>query len=264
MRVLVTGATGRLGTAVVPELLQAGMAVRAMSRTARTTSGEVEWVEGDLARGTGIAEAVGGMDVIVHLASAPYRGRRTERVELDGTRRLLDAAANSGVAHVVYLSIVGVDRAPWGYFGTKLRGEAVVRDSAVPHSIVRATQFHEFVDQALRMVARTGVLVVDPGITGQPVDVRDVAGYVRQRVADGPSKRIEDYGGPDVLDLDSLVRRWLDARGTRRPVMRVRFPGALGAAFRGGHLTTRTRPRGTRTWQHYLDRTYRGTAPERR
>ncbi|MFC7715625.1 SDR family oxidoreductase [Nonomuraea recticatena] len=119
-RILVTGATGRLGVATVRRLTERGFEVRAVSR--RPREGAVEWVVADLATGEGVAAAVEGVEAVVHLAAAPYKGRYTDRVELDGTRALVDAAAKAGVRHLLYVSIVGVEAVPWGYFMTKLKG----------------------------------------------------------------------------------------------------------------------------------------------
>ncbi|RJL24165.1 SDR family oxidoreductase [Bailinhaonella thermotolerans] len=256
MKVLVTGATGRLGSAVTPRLAAAGHEVRAMSRRARASADGVEWVAADLATGEGVAEAVSGVDAVLHLASAPYRRGYTDRVELDGTRRLAAAAREAGAGHLVYVSIIGVDRIPWGYFRSKLRAEEIVRRSGVPWSIVRAAQFHEFVERAIAAMARARVLVVDPGISGRPVDVRDVAALLERRLGTGPTGRVEDFGGPEKLSLDELARQWTRARGRRLPLLRVRVPGRLGRAFRQG-LAGDGGPggehRGEITWRRYLE-----------
>ncbi|MBF8187760.1 NAD(P)H-binding protein [Nonomuraea sp. K274] len=250
--VLVTGGSGRLGRPLLALLVEAGYDVRAVSRAARAQDGGVRWVVADLTTGRGVAEAVAGVDVIVHLASAPYKGRYTLRVELDGTSALLAAARAASAGHVIYTSIVGADLVPWGYFRTKVRAEGLVRDSGVPYTIVRVTQFHEFVDQALRGMARLGVVVADPGIPAQPVDVRDVARHLVSLAGRGPGGGIEEYGGPEVLTMAEAAERWLRARGRRRPMVRLRLPGGLGRAFRAGHLTTEARPAGEITWNAYL------------
>ncbi|NUW41966.1 NAD(P)H-binding protein [Nonomuraea rhodomycinica] len=246
-----TGATGRLGGAVVPKLAEAGYEVRAMSRAPRSGGGAT-WVVADLTTGRGLAEALDGAGAVIHLASAPYKGKYTERVEVEGTRRLCEAAREAGVGHLLYTSIIGADRVPWGYFGTKVRTEEVVRAGGVPWSVVRAAQFHAFVDQAFGLVARAGLLVVDPAVKAQPVDVRDVADRLVRRLGEGPSGRAEDFGGPEVVTMEEAARQWLAARRVRRPVVRVRLPGRLGVAFRGGHLTTRATPAGAITWSRYL------------
>ncbi|MGR6915867.1 SDR family oxidoreductase [[Actinomadura] parvosata] len=251
--VLVTGGSGRLGRVVLEKLVEAGHEVRATSRAARPAAGGVRWMVADLTSGVGVAQAVAGAEVIVHLASAPYKGRYTRRVELDGTSALLAAAREAGVRHLIYVSIVGVDRVPWGYFRTKLQAEGLVRDGGVPWTIVRATQFHEFVELALKGMARVGVVVADPGVMVQPVDVRDLAGHLVALVGRGPGGEVEEYGGPESLTMAEAATSWLRARGLRRPVLRLRLPGGMGRAARAGLLTTEARPAKI-TWEDYLRR----------
>jgi uncharacterized protein YbjT (DUF2867 family) len=257
MRILVTGATGMLGQAVVSELLDKGHTVAATSRRVRRRPG-VENVLADLTDGSGLDRAVEGVEGVVHLASAPYQRGYTDAVEIDGTQRLLAAAESAGVAHILYTSIVGADEIPWGYFGTKVRAEAIVQQSAVPWSVLRSTQFHAFIDKALTASARMPVMISDRGIAGQPVDVRDVAQRITERLAAGPSGSVEEYGGPQVLGFDDLIQQWLDIRGVRRPILHVRIPGKLGKGFRSGSLTTASEPTGGITWKQYLAEKYLG------
>jgi uncharacterized protein YbjT (DUF2867 family) len=257
MRVLVTGATGRLGRALLPRLAAAGHLVRAMSRQDRPALGGAEWIRADLTTGHGLKEAVDGVDAVVHLAAAPYRRGYTEQVEVAGTRRLAGAARDAGTGHLLYVSILGADRVPWGYFSTKVQGEAAVKAGEVPWSIVRAAQFHEFAEQAVRLLARTGVMVADPGVRAQPVDVRDVADRLATLLTGEATGHVENFGGPEILTFEQGVRQWLDIRGKRRPVLRLKLPGALGTAFRAGHLTTADQPSGKITWAHYLAGKYR-------
>jgi uncharacterized protein YbjT (DUF2867 family) len=137
VRILLTGATGRLGRALVPRLVQAGHDLRATSRRVHPGQHGVEWTVADLASGAGLAQAVAGVDAVVHLASAPYKGAYTVRVDVDGTRRLAAAAREAGVKHLLYASIVGIDRVPWPYFRRKLAAEALVKSGGMGWSIVR-------------------------------------------------------------------------------------------------------------------------------
>jgi uncharacterized protein YbjT (DUF2867 family) len=214
----------------------------------------VRWVRGDLATGAGLADAVAGTDTVLHLASAPYRRGYTRQVDVEGIYRLAAAARAAGVAHLVYVSIVGVDAISWGYYQVKLAAEEAVRTSGVGWTVLRATQFHTFPDQILTAVARLGVLVVDPGIRVQTVDLGDVATRLVELVAAGPAGRVLELGGPEMLTMEDAARQWLRARDLRRPVVRVRVPGRLGRAFRGDHLTTEAVPRGEVTWREYLER----------
>lgn len=253
MRILVTGASGVLGRAVVPRLEEVGHDVRRTSRYPKAG-----WVKADLATGEGLAEAVEGMDSVVHLASATKQYRKAGEVDVAGTRRLTTAAERAGVDHVVLVSIVGIDRIPLGYYRHKLAAEKVLQASDVPWSILRATQFPQLVDERfLPLVSRLGVLLADPGIAVQLVDPRDVADRIADLLATGPTRRVENFGGPEVQTSDEIVRSWLRATGKHRPVFSLRLPGRTPRAMREGALTTTDQPTGTRTWQDYLAERYK-------
>lgn len=244
--VLVTGATGTLGREVVARL-RGDHEVRSMSR--RTGP---DLVTADLGTGAGLAAAVAGVGTVVHLASAAGGGRRTVQVDIAGTRRLLEASAKAGVRHLLYMSIVGIDRVPVSYYRAKLAAEEIVRRGPVPWSIVRATQFPQLLDVVLTYAGKLGVLVIDRGVKVQPVHPRDVAQLLVQRVGTGPTGRVEVFGGPEVLTLAELASAWQAARRTRKRVLPIRVPGAGARAARDGGLTTTARPTGTLTWADYL------------
>ncbi|GAA2748978.1 SDR family oxidoreductase [Kitasatospora cinereorecta] len=228
--ILVTGGTGTLGRALVELLLAQGRPVRVLSRSAHTP-GEHGWAVGDLVTGRGVDGAVAGVGAVVHCATT--NGRR----DLQATQRLVAAAGRAGVAHLVYVSIVGVDRVPLGYYRTKLAAERVVEESGLGWTVLRATQFHDLLLRILGALSRPPVLLLPAGLRFQPVDVRDVAGRLAELLAAGPSGRAADFGGPEVRAFDDLARSFLAARGLRRPVVRVPLAGATYRAYRaGGHL----------------------------
>lgn len=175
MTVLVTGASGTLGSAVLPRLIKQGFGVRPMSRRARPG-----WVVADVATGVGLREAVSGVDAIVHLASAPGKAQRTD---VEGTRRLLDEAKAEGVRLVLYVSINGIDRVPNGYYRAKLATEEVVKASGIPFTILRAAQFHSFVEMLLTVSGKLGPLIIDPKFLVQPVSIEDVADRIAELLA---------------------------------------------------------------------------------
>src|SRR5207244_2439574 len=146
MTILVTGAAGHLGRDFVRIAAAAGHTIQALSRQPAPAGGSLRWVTGDLSTGDGLAAAVDGMDAVVHAAGEP---RNALAVDVDGTRRLSDAAHQAGVSHFVFVSILGVDRIPAAYYRHKLAAERIVADSGVPFSILRASQFHYFVDMLL-------------------------------------------------------------------------------------------------------------------
>ncbi|OEJ93466.1 SDR family oxidoreductase [Streptomyces thermolilacinus] len=263
--VLVTGGTGHLGRDLV-RLLKPGHRVRVLARS-RGDDPDVEWVRGDLATGAGVAKAVAGVRTVVHAATwspAARRGyplpadlvRTPGDVDVFGTRRLLDEAARAGAGHLVYVSIVGVDRSRLPYLRVKREAERLVRAGGVPWSVLRATQFHWLADRMLGRAARMPVLPVPADLETQPVDTADFAAYVAERVEAGPGGQCEDFGGPEVLSLEELVDQW--RRFRVRPVRTVRLPVPERAVRAARDLTCPSGRRGTTSWSTWL----RARAPE--
>ncbi|HYR11099.1 MAG TPA: NAD(P)H-binding protein [Longimicrobium sp.] len=253
MKILLTGGTGGLGSEVVRAAEAAGHTVRIASRRARPHDAPParEWARMDLESGDGIREALEGVDAVIHAASDP---RRHAIVDVEGTRRLVDAARAAGTAHLVYVSIVGIDQIPFAYYRSKLAAEQIVAASGVPHSILRATQFHAFVETMLAGFARTPLVVPVPaGFRFQSVDTREVADRLIRAAQDGPGGRLRDFGGPEVLGFGEMAAAWKNARGIRKPAVPLPLPGLVAAAFRAGMATLREGgERGTIRWEDWL------------
>ncbi|HEY8372059.1 MAG TPA: SDR family oxidoreductase [Pseudonocardiaceae bacterium] len=246
--ILVTGGSGVLGRAVVDRLVAAGHRVRVMSRRPAPAElrPELEWATADLRTGEGVAAAVSGAGVIVHCATSPT-GRGSE-VEM--TRSLVEAARETR-SHLVYVSIVGIDRVPFGYYRQKVAAERVVEDSGVPYTIQRATQFHDLLRVLLAYAARLPVMVV-PDLRFQPIDTQDVAARLAELATGDPVGRAPDLGGPEVREMTDLARVFLSATGRRRRVVPVRLPGATFRGYRqGGHLAPEHAD-GRITFEQYL------------
>ena len=139
--VLVTGATGTLGRQVVGAATAAGHRVRALSRRSHVGYTGVHWSQGDLLSGSGMDAAVDGIEVIVHCATQAIGNK--DAVAAD---HLIGAARRGGVAHIIYVSIVGIDAIPLPYYKTKLRVEQALAASGIGHTVLRATQFHDLIE----------------------------------------------------------------------------------------------------------------------
>jgi uncharacterized protein YbjT (DUF2867 family) len=245
MRVAVTGGTGTLGRLVVRELELRGHDVRVLTRATGV----------DLRSGVGLAAALDGVEVVIDAANAGPRRRPAEAVLIGGTRRLLAAAAQAGVAHHVAVSIIGADRAPYAYARIKVAQEELVRGGDVPWTIVRAAQFHSLVDETLSAAARYGILPVAP-FPLQPVDAGEVATALAHTAEADASGATTQFAGPDVLGVRELALEWRAATGRRRPLVPVPLPRELGRALQAGALTQRGAWRGRRTFGDYLARRY--------
>jgi uncharacterized protein YbjT (DUF2867 family) len=247
--ILVTGATGTLGRAVLPRLIAAGHGVRALSRRppASDPPGGVEWVVGDLDTGAGLADAVRDVAAIIHCAT----DARAPKRDMLATRNLIEAAA-SARPHLVYISIVGVDRVPLGYYQVKRQVESLVERSGLGWTILRTTQFHDLVLMLMQLLARSPVMPVPAGVSVQPVDVGEVAERLVQLALAGPAGRVPDLGGPAVRTAGELARAYLRASGRRRVLLPTWLPGRTFRAYRrGGHLTPEHAD-GRRSFEEYL------------
>ena len=220
---LVTGGTGRLGSLVVDRLRQAGHDVRVTSRRTGPNLFTVDWKTG-----AGLAAALDGVDVVAHCASS-YK-------DVDMDRALAEAAADAEVSHLLYISIVGVDRIPIKYYRLKLAAEQIVEQSGVPYTILRATQFHDYVRSVFATLARVPMMLV-PDVSFQSVDLSDVADRLVGLAMAPPAERAADLGGPEIQKATDMARMYLRSAGRRRMVVPFRLPGkAFGGLRSGYHL----------------------------
>ncbi|GAA1696946.1 hypothetical protein GCM10009792_16090 [Microcella alkalica] len=173
-----------------------------------------------------------GRPTVLHLAT-------NRRSDARATARLLEVARSAGVEHLVYLSIVGVDAVPLGYYRSKLECERHIAASGLGFTVLRATRFHDFVGGAFAAQRRLP-LVLTLDVPFQPIDTRAVAARLESFMGAAPAGgRVDDLGGPEVLPMRELAEQWLVAGGAsgadaRRRVVEWRAPGRLAAAYRAG------------------------------
>lgn len=224
--ILVTGGTGTLGRIIVERLRAEGHEVRSLSRKSET------WPV-DLVTGTGLDRAVAGVDTIVHCASTPAPANADETA----ARHLIDAARTAGVPHLVYISIVGIDQVPLGYYKVKRRVERLIEDSGLGFTVLRTTQFHDLVYRIAQALAKLPVVPAPGGVRFQPIAAAEVAARLAELAAGAPAGRVPDMGGPEVFTVRELVSVYLRASGKRRLVVGVRLFGKAYAELRrGGNL----------------------------
>jgi uncharacterized protein YbjT (DUF2867 family) len=254
--VLVTGGTGALGSQLVPRLVAKGYDVRVLSRKERPdVPAGVTAVPGDLTTGDGLDEATAGVDVIANLASgsdgAPtYRAAKP--TDVDGTKRLLDAAKRGGSSHVVHISIVGCDVIPFGYYRAKAEGETVVTSSGLPWTLLRTTQWHTLAAEFCRLLTKLPIVFVPKGLRMQLLDAGEVADRMVELIAGEPRGLADEMGGPETLDFSEIVRRYVRAKGKHRLVAAVPMPGAAARGFATGRNLSPDHRDGRITWDQYL------------
>src|SRR6516225_1597780 len=210
LKIVVIGGSGLIGKKLVNNLRQRGHEV-----VAGSPSTGVNTITGE-----GLADTLAGAEVVVDVANAPVWEDKAvlEFFETSG-RNLLAAEAAAGVRHHVALSVVGTERLlASGYFRAKLAQEALIKASPIPYTIVRATQFFEFVG-GIAQAATEGQTVRVPAAMMQPIVSDDVAAVVANVALAEPLNDIVETAGPDPIRQDELVRQFLEATGDPRKVV---------------------------------------------
>ncbi|MEU5534855.1 NAD(P)H-binding protein [Streptomyces sp. NPDC020362] len=242
--ILVTGGTGTLGRLVTERLRADGHEVRVLSRHAQPYA--VDLREG----GAGLDAALAGVATVVHCASSPRGG------DEQAADHLIAAAQRAGVGHLAYISIVGVDRVPFGYYRSKLAVERRIEESGLGWTVLRATQFHDLLVTLFQGLSKPPLMPVPARVADQPVEVAEVADRLAELAVGAPAGRVPDMAGPEVRSFDSLARAYLRATGRRRAVANVPLLGGTYRAFRaGGHLAP-DRAVGKVTFEEYLARPF--------
>lgn len=254
-RILVAGGTGALGSAVVAQLRLTEHTVRVLSRKPAPSNVGVEWAQGDVVTGEGLASALESVDIVANFTGDP---QNVYAADVEGVRRLAEQAAEAGVRHFFHVSIVGIDHMDAPYHQNKVKAEAGIITSGVPYSIQRLTQFHTLMDywMSLAQPAAEGYrLHIERDVPFQPLDTHDAARYLLP-LLHSPAGRLPDAGGPEVLTMEEIARIYFAARGISDPVLhdpeKSVFPPATIEAMRRGVHTVPENPAGHTTWAAYV------------
>jgi uncharacterized protein YbjT (DUF2867 family) len=210
MKIVVIGGTGLIGSKVVANLKQKGHEVLAAAPNTgiNTITGE------------GLKEAMAGTQEVIDLANSPSFEDKAvlEFFETSGRNLLAAEAAAGGVRHHVALSIVGIDRSDNGYFRAKLAQEKLIKTSGIPYTIIRSTQFMEFLRGIAASSADGDTVRISPGLF-QPIAAEDVAAIVADVALAAPRNGIVEIAGPERAPFSEIVARYLKAVGDPRKVV---------------------------------------------
>jgi uncharacterized protein YbjT (DUF2867 family) len=210
MKIVVIGGTGLIGSKLVKKLREHGQEAVAASPSSGVNS----------VTGEGLADALKGASVVVDVTNSPsWEDAAVLKFFETSTRNLLNYEAAAGVGHHVALSVVGTERMlESGFFRAKLAQENLIKASSIPYSIVRATQFFEFVKNIADFSTEGSQLRMPP-VLFQPMAADDVAGAVGTIAMGSPVNGTVEIGGPEQFRLDELIRRELAARKDPRQVI---------------------------------------------
>lgn len=234
MNIVVIGGTGLIGSKLVKNLTARGHQALAASPATGVNS----------ITGEGLAAAMEGADVVVDVANAPsWEDQAVLEFFQTSTRNLLAAEAAAGVSHHIALSIVGCERLPDnGYFRAKVAQEALIKASGQPFSLVRATQFFEFVGGIAESALVGNEIHLSPALI-QPMASDDVAAALTDVTLAAPLNATLEIAGPEALPLDELVRRYLRATNDSRKVVADVHARYFGDVLDDQSLTPGAHPR---------------------
>ncbi|MFE7552344.1 SDR family oxidoreductase [Streptomyces gardneri] len=243
--ILVTGGTGTLGRPVCERLRADGHDVRVLSRHSPPYAV-------DLRRGGPLLDrAVDGVDTVVHCSNI-LRGDK------DAARILLEAARRAGVPHLLYISIIGVDRVPLGYYRTKYMVERMIQGSGVGWTILRTTQFHDLILRLFEGLAKPPVMLLPKEVRDQPLEVTEAAARLAELAVGRPAGRVADMAGPEIRTFVDLAHSYLRASGRRRRIVEVPLPGKVYRGLRRGEHLAPDRAVGHVTFDEFLARRFGG------
>jgi len=254
MKIVVIGGSGLIGKKLVNKLKE----LRHEAVAASQASGV------NTLTGEGLAEVLKDADVVVDVSNSPsFDDKAVLEFFETSTQKLLAAEKAAGVGHHVALSVVGADRLPdSGYMRAKVAQEGLIKSCGVPYTIVRATQFFDFVN-TIAQSATEGQTVRLPPALMQPIASDDVAAALARVALDGPLNRMVELAGPEPIRQDELVRRYLAANKDPREVITDVHARYFGAEVNDQSLTPADQPRlGPTHFKDWLSRNAEpGAAP---
>jgi uncharacterized protein YbjT (DUF2867 family) len=246
MKIVVIGGNGLIGSNIVNRLRRHGHETVAASPRSGVNS----------ITGQGLAEALAGAQVVVDVSNSPsFEDRAVMEFFETSTRNLLAAEAAAGVEHHVALSIVGTDRLPDnGYFRAKVAQEALIKTSKIPYTILRATQFFEFIGGIVDSSADGNTIRLSPALI-QPIAADDVSAVLADLAVGSPVNGTVEVGGPDRFPLDELARKFLAAREDKREVIADVHARYFGSELDDRSLVTGDNPHiGPTRFHNWLSR----------
>ncbi|WP_257984443.1 SDR family oxidoreductase [Neobacillus cucumis] len=243
-----TGSTGQLGSALLNQLNGSDYKVKITSRRKPERIGHFEWVYSDLLSGEGLEEAVKDVDVIIHAATSPTKN--SKNIEVIGFENFLGNLKH--IKHFIYPSIIGIEEIPLKYYKLKYEAEELLKNSSIPYTIVRATQFHGFVENLLLSKPLFKRYVIPGRIKFQSISVDEFAKHLIDLINKGPQGRTDDFGGPVIMTLREMAELKIMVNNETNKILSISLPGKLYKSLSDGKNTNSFQKVGKITFEEYL------------
>ncbi|MBW2937135.1 NAD(P)H-binding protein [Aureisphaera sp. CAU 1614] len=252
-KVLVTGGTGTLGRAIVNLLIRKGFHTSVLSSSnAPDLPYSVKIFKGNLTIKDSLKEAVSGSDIIIHCATNPLN---PNAIDIEGTKNLLSHVNKFQPKHLVYISIVGIDKSSYPYYQAKREVENMIKDSNFSWSILRTTQFHDLVLNYFLLPFDKGggtPIKVPKNLRFQSIDIMDVAKTLIEIATGTPLNSTLTIGGPEILSIEEMGRIYLKVLKRNDEIQSELIENELYEIFRSGINLYPSQVSGIISWEDYL------------
>lgn len=250
-KVLVTGGSGTLGREVVDKLLSQQYETSILTSKENTVMPRgCRIYIGDLEKNTGLKEALENIDIIIHCASNP---QNSLKVDIEGTKNLINATNRNRISRIIYISIVGVVKSDYPYYKTKVAVENMIKECGIPFTILRTTQFHNLILNIINGLERiNGIINVPEGMKFQSIDVGEVAGYLVEMISEDDCGLLQERGGPEILGIEEMVKSYLEVSGLKNTFKLCEIKNERNDMFSSGINLCPSNNFGKITWRQFL------------
>ncbi|HTN20575.1 MAG TPA: NAD(P)H-binding protein [Pelobium sp.] len=251
-KILVTGGSGLLGREIVNQLISEKQNVAILTtQTHPDVTAGVEVFTGDLITGKGLSNAVINTKAIIHCASNPLNFEETDVL---GTQNLVKAIDKHQPPHLIYVSIVGVDRSNYPYYVAKKQVEDLISGSGIPFTVLRTTQFHQFVHRLINGFLNTKekLIQIPDGMTFQPVALDEVAKRLVSLSKNKAEGLLPNFGGPEILTFEEMFEQYLQVFKSEIDWKTVPLVAPRYELFRSSVNLCEGNAFGKTTWKEFL------------
>ncbi|CAF4527044.1 unnamed protein product [Rotaria sp. Silwood1] len=267
VKVLIVGGTGPVGQTLSKLFLSSQTPFLIGSRNPISINNENDnvasqstsnWIHMDLTKNEGINKSIDDdVDTILYLASLPQATTNDgQPIDITLTKNLLNSIQKKNIKHLVYLSIVGVDKMPFSYYKGKLECERLIKESGIPYTILRATQFHSLVEDFANYLLNYPMDTISKVAKIQPIQIEAVAMELAKIVKEPPLNSTYDIGGRKIYTMKEIADSLLEARPEKKPTVNMPIIDEILNGFAEGYNTCDNISLNSNTWEEYLANKY--------